>query len=52
MSPILGFVIVVLCSVVCDSLRPHGLQHARPLCPWDSPGKNIGVGPDYTKVIL
>ena len=22
----------------------HGLQPARLLCPWDSPGKNIGVG--------
>ena len=30
-----------------DSLRPHGLQPAKParlLCPWDFPGKNIGVG--------
>ena len=27
-----------------DSLRPHGLQHARLLCPWDFPGKNSGVG--------
>ena len=25
-------------SVVSDSLRPHGLQHARPLCPSPSPG--------------
>ena len=32
------------CSVVSDSLRPHGLQPARLLCPWDSPGKNTGVG--------
>ena len=24
--------------------RPHGLQPARLLCPWDSPGKNTGVG--------
>ena len=31
-------------SVVSDSLRPHELQHARPLCPWDSTGKNTGVG--------
>ena len=23
---------------------PHGLQPARLLCPWDSPGKNTGVG--------
>ena len=27
-----------------DSLRPHGLQPARPLCPWNSPGQNTGVG--------
>ena len=25
-------------------LRPHGLQPARLLCMWDSPGKNTGVG--------
>ena len=31
-------------SVVSDFLRPHGLYPARLLCPWDSPGKNIGVG--------
>ena len=27
-----------------SSLRPHELQPARLLCPWDFPGKNIGVG--------
>ena len=27
-----------------NSLRLHGLQPARLLCPWDSPGKNTGVG--------
>ena len=27
-----------------DSLRPRGLQPARLLWPWDSPGKNTGVG--------
>ena len=34
---------VSVCSVVslCD---PHRLQPTRPLCPWDSPGKNTGVG--------
>ena len=32
------------CSVVSDSLRPHGLYPARLLCPWHSPGKNTGVG--------
>ena len=26
------------------TLRPHELQPARLLCPWDSPGKNTGVG--------
>ena len=31
-------------SVVADSLQPHGLQPARLLCPWSSPGKNTGVG--------
>ena len=25
-------------------LRPHGLQPVQLLCPWDSPGKNTGVG--------
>ena len=35
------------CSVtsgVSSSVRPHGLQPARLLCPWGSPGKNTGVG--------
>ena len=27
-----------------DSSRPYGLQPARLLCLWDSPGKNTGVG--------
>ena len=31
-------------SVVSNSLRPHGLQPTRLLCPWDSPGKTTGVG--------
>ena len=31
-------------SVMSDSLQPHGLQSTRLLCPWNSPGKNIGVG--------
>ena len=30
-------------SIVSDSVWPHGLQPARLLCPWDSPGKNTGV---------
>ena len=31
-------------SVVSDSLGSHGLQPTRLLCPWNSPGKNTGVG--------
>ena len=31
-------------SVVSKSVRPHGLQPTRLLCPWDSPGKNAGMG--------
>ena len=31
-------------SVVSDSLLPWGLEPIRLLCPWDSPGKNTGVG--------
>ena len=35
---------VLICSVMSDSQRPHGLWPARFLCPWDSPGKNTEVG--------
>ena len=31
-------------SVASEFLGPHGLQPTRLLCPWGSPGKNIGVG--------
>ena len=31
-------------SVMSDSLRAHGLQPARLLCSWNSPGKHTGVG--------
>ena len=35
----------VLCrSVMSDSFPPHRLWPARLLCPWDSPGRNTGVG--------
>ena len=33
----------VCCSVMSDSLWPHELWPARPLCPWNSPVKNTGV---------
>ena len=31
-------------SVMSNSLQPHGLKPTRLICPWDSPGKNTGVG--------
>ena len=31
-------------SVMSDSVRPHRRQPTRLLFPWDSPGKNTGVG--------
>ena len=34
----------VTCLVVSDSLQLHELWPARLLSPWDSPGKNTGVG--------
>ena len=30
--------------VVSNALQPHGLQPTRLLCPWNSPGKNTGLG--------
>ena len=31
-------------SQLCPTLQPHGLSPTSLLCPWDSPGNNIGVG--------
>ena len=31
-------------SVMSDSVRPHRRKPTRLPCPWDSPGKNTGVG--------
>ena len=36
--------VVFSCSVVSDSVQPPGLQLTRFLCPWESSGKNTGVG--------
>ena len=36
--------VCVSCLVTSSCLQPHRLQPTRPLCPWDSPGKNTGVG--------
>ena len=33
----------ISCSIVSDSLWPHGLYSTKLLCPWDFPGKNTGV---------
>ena len=33
------------CSVVPNSLRPHGLQPTRLLCPWDAPTERIPCPP-------
>ena len=32
---------------VSHSLQPHGLKPTRLLCPWNSPGKNTGVGSHF-----
>ena len=34
----------IMFTVPFIKLQPHGLQPARLLCPWNSPGKNTGVG--------
>ena len=39
-----ALMVVLSCSVMSHSLRPHRLQSTRLLCPWNSPGKNTGVG--------
>ena len=36
--------VVQVTSVVFASWQPYGPQPMRLLCPWDSPGKNTGVG--------
>ena len=38
------FNVLCSCSVMSDSLQPHGLQPATVLCPWKFPGRNTGVG--------
>ena len=38
LSLILTFSVQFICSVMSNSLRPHGLQHARPPCPLPTPG--------------
>ena len=38
------FFFFCVASVVSDSVWPHRRQPTRLPCPWDSPGKNTGVG--------
>ena len=38
---------VVASFLLSDSVWSHGLWPARLLCPWDSPGKNTGVGCNF-----
>ena len=41
------YVCVCMCSLVSDSLWPHGLLPSRRLSPWDFLGKNTGVCCDF-----
>ena len=41
---ILGVCACSVASVMSDSLQSYGLQPTRLLCPWNSPGRNTGVG--------
>ena len=39
-----ALILLLVTSVVSNSVQPHTWQPTRLLCPWDPPGKNIGVG--------
>ena len=43
-APVEGVCYCLVAKLCPTLLRPHGLQPARPLCPWDFSGKNTGVG--------
>ena len=44
-SPLFPLLLLLFsCSVMSDSLQPHGLQPTRLLHPWDFPGKSTRVG--------
>ena len=42
--------LLTVASVMFDAVRPHGLKPTRLPRPWDSPGKNTGVGCHFLKV--
>ena len=46
-GPLVHVLVSSVTSVVSVSLQPHALQPTRLLCPWDSPGKNTGVGSHF-----
>ena len=35
---------MLVCFIWVQLFEPYGLSSTRLLCPWDSPGKNTGVG--------
>ena len=39
-----SLLLLLSCSVVSNSVRHHRWQPTKLHCPWDSPGKNTGVG--------
>ena len=43
-KPVIDYCCCSIASVVSGSVRPHRRQSTRLLRPWDSPGKNTGVG--------
>jgi len=53
-EPLLCMLLLLLlrASVVSDSVRPPRRQPTRLLCPWDSPGKNTGVGCHFLRQSL
>ena len=44
LSPLILLISYIMCSVASDSLQPRRQQPTRLPRPWDSPGKNTGVG--------
>ena len=45
LSHAIGSMFLQFISVTTNSLQPHGLQHARPLCPSPTPGVYSNSGP-------
>ena len=43
-TPSLSELLMLITSVMSDSVQPHGLQPPRFLHQWDFPGKSTGVG--------